>query len=63
MDELGKRTSGQASCSSGQERRRCEEGLKCTDDPNDTNNGFCRKEGKNFRIVNECKYTLQFYKS
>ena len=38
----------------------CEEGLKCTDDPNDTNNGFCRKEGRNFRIMNECKCTLQF---
>ena len=58
VDELGKRTSGQVYCSSGQRVHACEEGLKCIDDPNDTNNGFCRKEGKNFRIVNYCKCHL-----
>ena len=36
-----------ASCSSGQRIQPCEEGLKCIDDPNDTKNGFCKKEGKN----------------
>ena len=54
MDELGKRTSGQAYCSSGQRVHACEEGLKCIDDPNDTKNGFCKKEGKNLKIANEC---------
>ena len=61
MDELGKRTSGQAYCSSGQRLQACEEGLECTDDPNNTNNGYCRKGGKHLRIVNKCKYTLQFF--
>ena len=50
-----------ASCSSGQRIQPCEwPGLKCIDDPNDSNNGFCRKAGKTFRIINECKYTPQF---
>ena len=57
VDEQGKRTSGQVYCTSGQRVLACEEGLKCTDDPNDSNNGFCRKEGKTFWIINES--TLQ----
>ena len=50
-----------ASCSSGQRIKPCEwPGLKCIDDPTDSNKGFCRKAGKTFRIINECKYTPQF---
>ena len=39
---------GKKTCMSSKEMKYCEEGFKCTVDPNDTSTGFCRKNGTSF---------------
>ena len=47
-------------CASKTEMKYCEEGLKCTDDPNDADSGFCRKGGKTFSNTIKSESTLKF---